>query len=689
MAHITWLNVPVPDVGNTEQQGFRTAADLLGNAVRSATQGVATVQGVQDAQKAAETQAADRFVMEKMLSTQDPNQYNKMRADGSLLGPAADRASSATLVAAEGRANDLYTLDRTRTRNRELQAAEKLLDVAAPMAVDDPEGALRVMSQAKFTNVEDQIDLDKKVRDLFLPKQREADAGRRDEELNRRAADLADRLVSFGGSNPRGQAQLYQSEADAEVRRRALKFMTDWGEDTKKFHGTNQGMDPLNSIVTESGSLANKIYDGVEDAQYRQFGNNLQMAMKVAGPSNPPPGTPEWTSMNGGRVPSQADMMDWQEKYVKPVSQAERGEDNYTTAIGPYQVVNRTRADIINRFGKQLFGTNDLSKIPYTLENEDKIAAKIYQTQKAGAWQATQDYLGLKDLKAFKGRSWDEAKPLLSYIDGGVAPRSFAREATQIEARLRESELALTEGQKVILNAKVNQSWGLAEATDDLMKFVGKEARPGDIREIVEKTVRQAKEAGTAITHAEAVGLIKNALHDDKAWNTSDLSSDLDLEDSKLVQSAKDLGNARAALKSFERNQDAAKRVQELREEYKKAAAKAESSLAQAKRSPNAGESALVDFKKWQDVSDRLRKLVAPAAPSGVDPSLVGGLAPAGPAPMSPVNTARSIDIDLFLDPQPSSRDQSSSDIQRRLSNIDLLIEEAKKKKQFNKYMSR
>lgn len=660
MAHITWLNVPVPEVGNTEQQGIRTAADLLSNAMQSATGGVATIQGIQDAQRAAETQAADRFVLEKMLSTQDPNKYNQMRADGSLLGPAASRVSSATLQAAEQRGGQLYTQARERNRHRELQEAESLLDRAAPMAVNNPEGALRVMSQAKFTNAEDQVDFDKKVRDLFVRPQRDPGASaRRGEELDREAADLAEKLVSFGGSNPRGQSQLFQSVRDPLVRQKALKIMTDWGEDTKKFHGTNQSMDPLNSIVTETGSLANRIYDGPEDAQFRQFGNQLQLGMKAAGPSRPPPGTPEWSSMNGGRVPSQADVWEWQDSYVLPGSEKERGEGKGTTAIGPYQIVNRTRMDIITRFGKQLFGTDDPAKIPYTLENEEKIAEQIYkESSKKGKpgspWQATQDYPGLRDLRAFKGRSWDEAKPLLSYIDGGVAPRSFSSEAKQIEARLRESELALTEGQKVILNAKANQSWGLAEASDDLVKFVGKEARTGEVRELIEKTVREAKEAGTTLTHAEAVGLIKNAIRDDKTWNASDLSKDLDVEESKLVQSAKDLGNARAALKSFEKNQEAAKRVQELREEYKKAAAKAESSLAQAKGSPNAGESALVDFRKWQDVSDRLRKLVAPAAPSGVDPSLVGALAPAGPAPQSPADTPRPPDIDLMADPPQS-----------------------------------
>lgn len=671
MAHITWLNVPVPEVGNTEQQGFRTAADLLGNAVRSATQGVATIQGVQDEQRAAETRAADRFVMEKMLGTQDPAKYNQMRADGSLLGPAADKVSSATLVAAEGRANELYTLDRTRTRNRELQAAEKLLDHAAPMAVHDPEGALRVMSQAKFTNAEDQIDFDKKVRDLFVRPPGDAGAAaRRKEGLERAAADLADRVISVGGSNPRAASQTLAGEQDPLVRAMAVDRLTKVGENTKGYYGTTQGMDPLNSIVTETGSLIGGVADGPEDAQFRQFGGNLSLGMKAAGPSNPPPGSPEWTSMNGGRVPSQADTMNWQANYVLPGSEARRGAGRGTTAIGPYQIVNKTRADIVERYGKQLFGTTDPSKIPYTLENEDKIAEQVYKTQKAGAWEATQNYPGFQDLKAFKGKSWDEAKPLLAYIDGGVAPRSFSTEAKQIEARLRESELALTEGQKVILNAKVNQSWGLTEATDDLVKFVGKEVRPGESRELIEKTVRQAKEAGTVITHAEAVGLIKNAIRDDgnvvpipfssagifsgKQPTISNLSDDLDIEDSKLVQSAKDLGNARAALKSFEGNQDAAKRVQDLREEYKKAAAKAESSLAQAKRSPNAGESALVDFKKWQDVSDRLRRLVAPVAPSGVDPSLVGGLSPAGPALMSPAYPARLPDIDLTRDPPQS-----------------------------------
>lgn len=654
MAIITWMNTPIPDPGSTQQQGFRTAADLLANAVRSASQGVGQVQAVEEAQRASEVQAADRFVLENMLSTRDPTRYDQMRADGSLLGPAALRASNATLVAAEGRSNDLYNLDRTRTRNSELQAAEALLDRAAPVAVNNPEEALRIMGQARFTNAEDQVEFDKKVRDLFVPRGGGPTEASRKEALNLEAMSLVDQVVALGANNPGAASRKLMNHPRADVRAMAVDRLKQVGYPVQEIYGVQQRMDPLNSIVTGSGALTNKIYDGPEEAQFRQFGNQLQMGMAAAGPSRPPPGTPEWSRMNGGRVPTQADVWDWQDSFVLPESERQRGEGRGTTAIGPYQITNRTRMDIINRFGKQLFGTDDSSKIPFTLENEDKIAEQVYKTQTARAWEATQDYPGLRDLRAFKGRSWEEAKPLLSYIDGGVAPRSFGPETNQIEARLRERELALTEGQKVILNAEPNKSWGLAEASDDLAKFVGKEVRPGEVRALIEKTVRQAKDAGTVITHAEAVGLIKNAINDDASWNISDLSKDLDVEDSKLVQEAKDLGNARADLKSFKQDQEAFKRVQELRDAYRKDAVEADSALAQAKRFPDAGESALVAFRKWQDTSDRLRKLVAPTARARVDRSQVGGLTPTGPAPQSLANPPRRPDIDLMLDPPQS-----------------------------------
>lgn len=659
MAQITWMNTPVPDIGGTRQQGIRTAADLFNNATTSATAGLQGLQAIQAAEVAARTQAADRFALEKMLSTQDPTKYNQMRADGSLLGPAADFVSPATLQAAEARSGTLYKQDRERTRNTELQAAERIWDEAVKFATNDPAKAQSILSGAKFTDANDSADFAKKARDLFVQPNTEGAARARKEVLDRASFDLAEKVMAVGANNPEAAARILSGEKDPLVRGGAVDRLAELKQDTTQYYGPTLASNPRNSIVSDTGALRGRISDGPEESQYKMFGNNLNIGLQAAGPNNPPPGTPEWNQRNGGRTPSQADIVNWGDSFVLPGSEAERGKGKGTTAIGPYQIVNKTRADFISRFGQQLFGTTDPARIPFTLENEDKLASKIYQEQKAGAWQATQNYSGLKDGSAFKGVPWAEAKPILQYIDGGVAPKSFREEIRQLEAGAKERELALTESQKVILNAREKANYGLSEATAEIQKALGKETRPGEIRELVETTVRKAKEAGTVITHAEAAGLIMNAVSDDRdliSFGTlrgnlptiSDLRSDLDLNESKLIQEAKDLGNARQDLKSYERIQDNLKRVKDLAEEYKVKAAKADRDLAKARQSADAGESAISSFSQWQDTSDRIRKLVAPTTQGRVNTSLLD----VSPTPTAAPTQQRAPDIDLMLGPR-------------------------------------
>lgn len=647
MAQITWMNVPIPDIGSTQQQGIRTAADLFGNAAKSAQSGVAGLQAIQDAEKAAQTQAADRFVLENMLSTQDPNKYNQMRADGSLLGPAAGKASNSTLLAAEARSGQLYTQDRERTRNAELQAAERIWDLASPVAVNDPAKAQEMLAAAKFSNAEDAAAFSHRARQLFVdPENGRASRERaKKEEMDRKAADLTDRVIAQG-ANPDGANRVLMGEQDPLIRQEALSLLSKRGENIQQYYS---------SAPTPTESSVTGIIDGVENAQYRQFGNNMRIglnAVRAAGVNAPFPGSPDWGTQNGGRAPTAADVMTWTDTYVKPGSEAERGKGKGTTAIGPYQIVNSTRRDFIQRYGKQLFGTTDPARIPFTLENEDKLASKIYEEQlvknkSPEAWTSTQNYPSFKDLKAFEGKSWEDAKPLLTYIDGGVAPASYSPRVKQFTDEIESRERGLSEGAKAIRNAKPNEAWGLNQASEELVKSFGKETRPGEARELVESTVRKAKEAGTVITHAEAVELIKNSVTDDTWASASNLSKDLDLEDSKLVQSAKDLGNARADLKSHEKNLETLKRVQELTTQYKADQLAAEKQLTAAKRGTDAGEAALAAFKKWQNTSDRLARIVAPKGKTGVTSNLAQEATPAMAQAAPPAE--RSPDIDLML----------------------------------------
>lgn len=662
MAHITWMNVPIPDIGSTQQQGIRTAADLLGNAAKSAQAGVAGLQAIQDAEKAAQTQAADRFVLENMLSTQDPNKYNQMRADGSLFGPATGKVSNSMLVAAEARSGQLYTQDRERTRNTELQAAERIWDQASSIAVNDPAKAQEILAAAKFTNAEDAAAFSHRARQLFVDPEngRAARERSKKEEIDRKGVDYGNRYIQMG-NNPEGRAALLQAAAkdDPLVLNSALSFLRANGEDTRTSYSTTP-------TANESIGSNSVITDGPENSMFKQFGPNEKFVRAAAASGNYFPGTSEWNIRNPGKVATMGDVYDYQDKYIKPFSKEERAKEGKqpTTAVGPAQIVNNTREDFVKRHGQRLFGTTDMSKIPYTPENEDKLSSAIYDEQlvrnkSPEAWQATQKYPSLKDLKAFEGKSWDEAKPLLHYIDGGVTPSSYQKRAKQFEAELNTREKGLSEGARVILNAEPNNSWGLNEAATELTKALGKESRPGEAREVVEATVRKAKEAGSTITYAEAVGLIKNSISDDRKWTWSNLSDDLDLEDSKLAQSAVNLGNARTDLESFKKNKRTLEKILELSEQYKKDKAAAESQLAKAKEpNSNAGVATINVFRKWQNTSDQLANLVAPKGKTEVASNFAPEANPAT-AQAAP-QEARPPDINLMLPPAkptlPASR---------------------------------
>lgn len=665
MAIIRWDNVPIPDFNQAQARGTNLAAQLLNNAAGSALAGVAGLEKLQADQRAATVAAADRFALENMLSTQDPTKFNQMRADGSLLGPAANQVSNATLQAVEQRGNQLYSQDLERTDQRELRNIQPILDQAFALATHSPDAAQEMLAKAGISNAQTATGLAKDIRNLYVPpKDDSADkANRRKEEQTRASVLLAEKVMKAGNASPEVQGKILDSEPDPLVRFMAVGHLKTLGEDSNPYYSSAPVPD---SSVT--GDVPG-IIDGPENAQYRQFGNNMIMGMRAAGPQNPPPGTAEWSSMNGDRTPTQADMMNWTNKYVLPGSERELGEGKGTTATGPYQIVNKTRADFIDRYGKSLFGTNDPSKIPFTPENEEKLASKIYSEQKAGAWAATQKFKGLADGSAFKGVPWSDAKGILQYIDGGVAPRSFTDKVKQSEDELKSRELNLSEGARVILNSEPNKGWGLAEASEDLTKFVGKDARPGEIRSLIDKTVREAKQAGSTITYAEAVGLIKNALSDDgnlistgifagKAPTISNLSDDLDLEQSRLTQTAKDLANARADLDGFKRNQETHQKLQELSTQYQNDLKYAKSQLELARRGSDAGKSAINAFAKLQDTSDRLRKLVAPKGETGVSISLVDDARPNAPNQSLVQPTApapRRPDIDLMLGPTPQS----------------------------------
>jgi hypothetical protein len=137
MATLTWRNVSAPSFGSAIY-GTRTAADLLNRAVSSAQSGVDTYTGAQ-------TDAADRALIQRANSIQDPEAYRAALQNGSLVDGLNNRASLEALRSTDRRADTLlqrataqdqrditqsnqdwtqYTRDRERKANETNAAAE-------------------------------------------------------------------------------------------------------------------------------------------------------------------------------------------------------------------------------------------------------------------------------------------------------------------------------------------------------------------------------------------------------------------------------------------------------------------------------------------------------------------------------------------------------------------------------------
>lgn len=609
MAILTWQNVPVPDIGRTQQEGIRTAASLLDRAVGNATAGVGQLQSLQEAQRAAETQAADRFVLEKMLSTQDPNRYQQMRTDGSLLGPAASKVSNAMLLQAEARGDQLYNRDRTLTRDGELKAAESIWDRAAPEAISNPELAQRILATAKFSNAEDAAAFSERGRKLLVDTTAASRAAKKDTH-DLATASAVKKALGYGKFNPTGVADFLDT-LPPDVVGDVVDRLKQLGEDTSAYYGSN----PTRAGEPAVDPGGNTIIDGADNmsALLRRYGNLTNRAATAAGPDDPPPGTEAWQTLNPGKVVTQGALYDWNQKHVLPASGKLR-----TTATGPAQIVNATRQE----FAPKVFG-DDWRNTPVTLENEKKLARAIYAKQGAKAWAATGMF---KDLSAFQGKDWDEVEPLIFYIDGGVAPSSFKKQTSQFGALVNDKILNLSEGAKVILNAQGKENYDSGMAGEEVAKRLGKDTDVSEAIGLIDEIYRKAHAAKVPLTHAEVAGLLMNNIQPDGFTTVSDLRNEFDVKDGKLLREAKDLINARTSLKEYKKDLATLAEVDRLQKQYDQDKDSAQDALAHARRNGDAGQSAINAFNKWQKTSDRLAELVGKLPKDTVDKDLLEGV---------------------------------------------------------------
>lgn len=128
---LTWRNVDAPNFAGS-LEGLRTASLLLGNAVKSG-------QDVVGAYTQANSDAADRAILNRALGVQSAGDFQAGLASGSIVGPDASRASVETLRGLDSRVGTLLNRDVVRENlgqttydNARGRQGDALLDAASP-----------------------------------------------------------------------------------------------------------------------------------------------------------------------------------------------------------------------------------------------------------------------------------------------------------------------------------------------------------------------------------------------------------------------------------------------------------------------------------------------------------------------------------------------------------------------------
>ena len=130
MARLTWQNVDNPNFSGVSDS-YRTMSTLLGNATKAGSEVLDTFRGAQ-------SEAADRAILQRTLGIQDPDAYNAALAAGTVVGADGSRASLETLRGLDNRVGTLLNravtgeaLDRTKYDNDRLIEGNRVLDANA------------------------------------------------------------------------------------------------------------------------------------------------------------------------------------------------------------------------------------------------------------------------------------------------------------------------------------------------------------------------------------------------------------------------------------------------------------------------------------------------------------------------------------------------------------------------------
>jgi hypothetical protein len=440
MAQITWRNVEAPDFRGATA-GYETFSRLLGGATDDLSKSLTVFDKAQN-------RGVDQQVLMDALRFQDPASLRAALQSGSLTaGVDPRRVSLDTLTALGTRATTLneqdkgqidnnksaYTFGRTVEQNSALDASRPLqtqLAVAANSSdvatqqrlLSDPtnQAALSRLTPEQIWGTVGNVQAGDSGNSAVTNARLGATQAVRNDGASQEATKHINAILRESGTDPNGQLASFESRANnmtpaaQALVRQALPQM---------YTGTGGGIaggaaSPVGSaLATAAGGTAPGAATAGGTGSFAipagaaGFGTTKGSAydMTVGGVATPKPLTQMTLS----------EVKEFGKKTLIPGNAGKYGnpEGVGSSAAGAYQVTGQT----LDQYAPKVLG-KDWESLPYSPENQEKIAKAIFEDRKGGNLKTTWTSLPNGTAGAYKDMSWDQFKQVVAPGEVGGTP---------------------------------------------------------------------------------------------------------------------------------------------------------------------------------------------------------------------------------------------------------------------------
>lgn len=402
MATLQWRPVDAPNFGSAFQ-GLNTATGMINTGLGGLDNLLAGVQAGRD-------RRADSTVIQNMLAQGDADQFRAALADGSIYGGAdRNRLSDSVLTALSNRTGTLqnqrasdqsfntnqYNQNRTQQQNAAEDAAAPIYSrMLAAEARGDSAGARRiaeenagVLSALSFNRQGDVSQNRQGTASRFIGNEQASfNLGQaREGAADTRAANAALNQAVLNSVDPQSALQEYTRVSRELGANAAAQFRSGL---ESRFPGLF-GAQPVSGAVASGGTGTPGTRQGsIYDVTYQ----------------HKPTDTPI-TQMNMGQIQTMQDGMKKTQGH---------------SPLGAYQINQATLED----YAPKVLGKN-WRDLPFSPENQDKIAEALFNARKSGNLKATWAALPNATPGAYKDMTWDQVKGEIAGRETGISPQQL------------------------------------------------------------------------------------------------------------------------------------------------------------------------------------------------------------------------------------------------------------------------